>query len=187
MRLRSRTIPEVHRLQAPVPFIHRLGDFLRLLLFTFLALWLAAPFLLSTYFPLTGKPAPFFSSFIILMFIGVVVAGFVFCRYVSDLLIARNMHRHQERDQGSTSPPPTRALVRGVSTVPLDRRLLDQSQLRRVAVRRVPGVPRAHGHRDAPDFGLRYSGPWPSSSVVNCTRRRTGGNSSCSAPGTPSS
>jgi hypothetical protein len=71
----------------------------------FVLLWLAAPFVLSSLFPLTGIPPAFFASFMVFMFMGVLIAGLVLCRYVSDVLIARNKHLERQRDESSAPPP----------------------------------------------------------------------------------
>ena len=67
----------------------------------FVLLWLAAPFVLSL-IPLTGNPPAFFASLMVFMFMGVLIAGLVFCRYV--VLIARKKYLERQRDESSASP-----------------------------------------------------------------------------------
>ena len=74
----------------------------------FVFLWLAAPSVLPLV-PLTVPPA-FFASFMVFLFIGVLIAGLVFCRYVSDVLIARKKHLERKRDEGSAPPLQERRL-----------------------------------------------------------------------------
>ena len=74
----------------------------------FVLLWLAAPFVLFL-IPLTVPPA-FFASFMVFLFMGVLIAGLVFCRYVSDVLIARKKHLERQRDEGSAPPLQERSL-----------------------------------------------------------------------------
>ncbi|MGH8609129.1 MAG: hypothetical protein ACREX9_17450, partial [Gammaproteobacteria bacterium] len=68
----------------------------------FVLLWLVALFVLSL-IPLTVPPA-FFASFMVFLFMGVLIAGLVFCRYVSDVLIARKKHLERQRDESSAPP-----------------------------------------------------------------------------------
>ena len=109
----------------------------------FVLLWLAAPFVLSSLFPLTGIPPAFFASFMVFLFMGVLIAGLVFCRYVSDVLIARKKHLERQRDEQQneklrTAPArafavassrfavaSSRSVSRSVPAVCLDRHLLD--------------------------------------------------------------
>ena len=74
----------------------------------FVLLWLAAPFVLPLV-PLTVPPA-FFASFMVFLFMGVLIAGLVFCRNVSDVLIARKKHLERKRDEGSAPPLQERRL-----------------------------------------------------------------------------
>ncbi|MGH8570623.1 MAG: hypothetical protein ACREXU_22125, partial [Gammaproteobacteria bacterium] len=76
----------------------------------FVLLWLAAPFVLSSLFPLTGIPPAFFASFMVVMFMGALIAGLVFSRYVSDVLIARKKHLERQRDESSAPPLQERSL-----------------------------------------------------------------------------
>ena len=69
----------------------------------FVLVWLAAPLVLPLV-PLTVPPA-FFASFMVFLFVGVLIAGLVFCRYVSDVLIARKKHLERQRGDESSAPP----------------------------------------------------------------------------------
>ena len=71
----------------------------------FILLWLAAPVVLSYVFPLTAIPPAFFASFMVFLFIGVLIAGLVFCRYVSDVLIALKKYLERQPDEKRDESP----------------------------------------------------------------------------------
>ena len=61
--------------------------------------WLFAPVGLSYVSPLTTIPPAFFASFMVFLFIGVLIAGLVLCRYVSDVLIELKKYLERQPDE----------------------------------------------------------------------------------------
>jgi len=71
----------------------------------FVLLWVAAPVVLSSVFPLTAIPPAFFASFMVFLFLGVLIAGLVLCRYVSDVLIALKKYLERQPDEQRDESP----------------------------------------------------------------------------------